>query len=131
MREAERLAECSGVPVIRTKVMVFVIACALAGMAGSLQAHYMRFSARTYSGSRVAEPRGHERDRRHVEPLRGDAGHGLSGALPELLRGYVELQQIIFGAILFATMAFLPGGLIELGRRLKALRRADAPSAAT
>jgi branched-chain amino acid transport system permease protein len=41
--------------------------------------------------------------------------------LPELLRGYVNLQQIMFGAILFATMAFLPGGLIELGRRLRAL----------
>ena len=41
--------------------------------------------------------------------------------LPELLRGYVNLQQIMFGAILFATMAFLPGGLIELGRRLREL----------
>jgi branched-chain amino acid transport system permease protein len=43
--------------------------------------------------------------------------------LPELLRGYVNLQQIMFGFILFATMAFLPGGLIELGRRLRALLR--------
>ncbi len=25
----------------------------------------------------------------------------------------------MFGVILFATMAFLPGGLIELGRRLR------------
>jgi branched-chain amino acid transport system permease protein len=40
MREGERLAECSGIPVIRFKVTVFVIACALAGMTGSLQAHW-------------------------------------------------------------------------------------------
>jgi hypothetical protein len=40
-------------------------------------------------------------------------------ALPELLRGYVAMQQIMFGAILFATMAFLPGGLIEVGQRLR------------
>ena len=46
--------------------------------------------------------------------------------LPELLRGYVNLQQIMFGAILFATMAFLPGGLIELGRRLRSSVGADA-----
>ena len=31
--------------------------------------------------------------------------------------------QIMFGAILFATMAFLPGGLIEVGRRLRVLLR--------
>ncbi len=34
IREGERLAECSGVPVIRFKVTVFVIACALAGLQG-------------------------------------------------------------------------------------------------
>ena len=53
--------------------------------------------------------------------------------LPELLRGYVNLQQIMFGFILFATMAFLPGGLIELGRRLRKLLwggRPDAPPVA-
>ena len=51
IREGERLAECSGVPVIRFKVMVFVIACALAGMTGSLQAHYIKFvGPDAYSG---------------------------------------------------------------------------------
>jgi branched-chain amino acid transport system permease protein len=39
--------------------------------------------------------------------------------LPELLRGYVNVQQILFGAILFATMAFIPGGLIEVLRRIR------------
>jgi branched-chain amino acid transport system permease protein len=48
--------------------------------------------------------------------------------LPELLRGYVNLQQIMFGAILFATMAFLPGGIIELFRGLRVLL---APSNST
>jgi branched-chain amino acid transport system permease protein len=51
--------------------------------------------------------------------------------LPELLRGYVNLQQIMFGAILFATMAFLPGGLIELGHRLRRLLRGRRPGAQT
>jgi branched-chain amino acid transport system permease protein len=50
--------------------------------------------------------------------------------LPELLRGYVNLQQILFGFILFATMAFLPGGIIELGRRLRGFLRARWAGAA-
>jgi hypothetical protein len=51
IREGERLAECSGVPVIRFKVTVFVIACALAGMAGSLHGHYIKFvGPDAYSG---------------------------------------------------------------------------------
>jgi branched-chain amino acid transport system permease protein len=126
IREGERLAECSGVPVIRFKVTVFVIACALAGMAGSLQAHYIKFvGPDAYSGFQSL----------NLVVMNVIGGmSSLAGAmlgtvfmvtLPELLRGYVNLQQIMFGAILFATMAFLPGGLIELGRRVRRLLFGD------
>ena len=132
VREAERLAECSGVPVIRLKVTVFIIACALAGMAGCLQAHYIRFvGPEAYSGFQslnlvVMNVIG------GMSSLYGAMlGTVFMVTLPELLRGYVNLQQIMFGAILFATMAFLPGGLIEAGRRLKALLVNRRPSAAT
>jgi branched-chain amino acid transport system permease protein len=136
IREGERLAECSGMPVIRFKVMVFVIACALAGMAGSLQAHYIKFvGPDAYSGFQSL----------NLVVMNVIGGMtSLAGALigtvfmvtlPELLRGYVNLQQIMFGAILFATMAFLPGGIIEVGRRVRALLRgrssaASAPASA-
>jgi branched-chain amino acid transport system permease protein len=124
IREGERLAECSGVPVLRVKVTVFVIACALAGMQGVLLAHYIRYvGPESYSV---------------VQSLNLVAMNVIGGmsslygallgtvfmvTLPELLRSYVNVQQIMFGAILFGTMAFLPGGLIELGRRLRALLR--------
>jgi branched-chain amino acid transport system permease protein len=131
VREADRLAECSGVPVIRLKVTVFIIACALAGMAGSLQAHYIRFvGPEAYSGFQslnlvVMNVIG------GMSSLYGAMlGTVFMVTLPELLRGYVNLQQIMFGAILFATMAFLPGGLIEAGRRLKALLLSRRPSTA-
>jgi branched-chain amino acid transport system permease protein len=131
VREAERLAECSGVPVIRLKVSVFIIACALAGMTGSLQAHYIKFvGPEAYSGFQslnlvVMNVIG------GMSSLYGAMlGTVFMVTLPELLRGYVNLQQIMFGAILFATMAFLPGGLIEAGRRLKALLVGRRPSAA-
>jgi branched-chain amino acid transport system permease protein len=132
IREGERLAECSGVPVIRFKVTAFVIACALAGMQGSLQAHYIRYvGPESYSIVQSL----------NLVVMNVIGGmSSLSGALigtvfmvtlPELLRGYVNLQQIMFGAILFATMAFLPGGLIELFRRLLARLRAARTTIAT
>src|SRR6185503_12140396 len=100
------------------KVIVFVIACALAGMTGSLQGHYIKFvGPDAYSGFQslnlvVMNVIG------GMSSLYGAMlGTVFMVTLPELLRGYVNLQQIMFGAILFATMAFLPGGLIEAGRR--------------
>lgn len=130
IREGERLAECSGVPVIRVKVTVFVIACALAGMQGVLQAHYIRYvGPESYSVVQslnlvVMNVIG------GMSSLFGALlGTVFMVTLPELLRGYVNIQQIMFGAILFATMAFLPGGLIELGRRVRALLRRRQPKA--
>jgi len=131
IRERERLAECSGVPVIRVKVTVFVIACALAGMAGSLQAHFIRyvgpesFSIVQSLNLVVMNVIG------GMTSLVGALiGTVFMVTLPELLRGYVNLQQILFGFILFATMAFLPGGIIELGRRLRGFLRARWAGAA-
>jgi branched-chain amino acid transport system permease protein len=129
IREGERLTECSGVPVIRVKVTVFIIACALAGLAGALQAHYIRYvGPESYS---------------IVQSLNLVVMNVIGGmaslwgallgtvfmvTLPELLRGYVNLQQVIFGAILFATMAFNPGGLIELFHRMRAWLRGAKPA---
>jgi hypothetical protein len=104
---------------------VFVVACALAGMTGALQAHYIRYVG----------PEGYSIVQSLNLVVMNVIGgmSSLAGALlgtvfmvtlPELLRGYVNLQQIMFGAILFATMAFLPGGLIEIGRRLRGILRA-------
>ena len=120
IRDGERLAECSGVPVIRFKVIIFIIACALAGMQGSLMAHYNKvLSPENFSGLISL----------NLVVMNVIGGmSSLAGALigtvfmvmlPELLRGWVNLQQIIFGAILFATMAFLPGGIIEAVRRIR------------
>src|ERR1044072_3303625 len=43
IRESEQLAECVGVPVIRTKILMFVVACGFAGFSGSLLAHYAAY----------------------------------------------------------------------------------------
>ena len=38
-------------------------------------------------------------------------------ALPEVLRGWVELQRVIYGVILIVVMLYLPGGLVMIGQR--------------
>jgi branched-chain amino acid transport system permease protein len=131
IREGERLAECSGVPVNRVKVTVFIIACALAGMAGALQAHFIRYvGPESYSVVQslnlvVMNVIG------GMTSLPGALlGTVFMVTLPELLRGYVNVQQILFGAILFATMAFIPGGLIEVLRRIRGLLRRARPKEA-
>lgn len=132
VREADRVAECSGVPVIRIKVMVFVIACMLVGIQGGLQAHLVR----------AIDPSAYNMDASlnmvvmnvlgGMYYLAGPlVGTGFMVALPEMLRGYVELQQVIFGIILIIVMGVLPGGMIGAfaqGRALlsKLLRKGKA-----
>ncbi|WP_179284091.1 MULTISPECIES: branched-chain amino acid ABC transporter permease [Alcaligenaceae] len=113
IREADRVAESSGVPVIRIKVMVFVIACMLVGLQGALQAQMVHaiepasFNMDVSLGMVVMNVLG------GMYYLAGPLlGAVFMVALPELLRGYVELQQIIFGIILIVVMAALPGGMI-------------------
>jgi branched-chain amino acid transport system permease protein len=122
VREAERVAQCSGVPVLRLKVTIFVIACALAGVHGALLAHYLHYVDPGSFGMvdslnlvvmNVIGGMNHL-----VGPLIGAI---FLTALPELLRSYVELQHVLFGVILIAVMAALPGGIVELTGRFRRL----------
>jgi branched-chain amino acid transport system permease protein len=124
VREAERVAECSGVPVIRLKVVVFIIACALVGVQGALQAHFLKFIDPTAFSSEVSlymVVMNVIGGMYHVAgPLIGTV---FMVALPEALRSYVELQRVIFGVILIVVMAALPGGIVGV---LAHVRRAMA-----
>jgi branched-chain amino acid transport system permease protein len=124
IRESERLAQSSGVPILRFKVTIFAIACGLVGVQGSLLAHYIHFVA---PGSYTFN----ESLNLLVMNVIGGMG-SLAGpligaafltALPELLRGWVELQRVLYGIVLILVMPFVPGGLTELGRRLIARAR--------
>ena len=124
MRQSPNLTECAGVPVVRFKVMIFVIACALVGLQGGLQAPFLRtIEPLTYGPLEslnmvVMNVIGGMTS--IVGPLLGTA---FLVVLPELLRDYVLMQRIFFGICLIVVMAFLPGGIVELWSRL---RRATA-----
>lgn len=121
VREAEKLAECSGIPVIKLKITIFVIACTLVGVYGILLTYLLQFidpSAFNMEASLnlvVMNVLG------GMYYLLGPVlGSTFLAALPELLRSYVDLQRVIFGVILIVVMAALPGGIIGL---MGALRR--------
>lgn len=122
IREDPRLAECSGVPVLRVKVTIFVIACGLAGVAGALFGFFVRyidptsFSIIQSLNFVVMNVVGGMYQL--VGPIVGAVFFVI---LPEFLRGYVELQRVIFGVCLIVVMAFLPGGIIEMAARLRRL----------
>ncbi len=120
MREGERLAECSGVPTLRLKVTLFCLACGIAGIAGALQGFFVRyidptsFSIIQSLNFVVMNVVGGMYSL--MGPLIGTLFFIL---LPEFLRGYVDLQRVLFGISLIVVMAFLPGGIIELAQRLR------------
>jgi branched-chain amino acid transport system permease protein len=124
VRVAERLAECSGVPVVRLKVAMFAIACALVGVQGALHAHFLRFIDPTAFNIDVSLNLVVMNVIGGMNSLWGPLiGAVFLTGLPELLRGYVELQHVMFGIVLIAVMAALPGGMVEAAERLRRLLR--------
>lgn len=123
VREAERVAECSGIPVVRLKVTIFVIACGLVGIEGGLQAYLLRYV--DPGGFTIVQSLNFV-----VMNVIGGMEHLIGAvigtvflvAVPEFLRGYVEIQQILFGLILVFVMAAVPGGIVEMADRLRGLR---------
>lgn len=131
LRAGEALARSLGVPGPQLKVAIFCLACGLAGIAGALQAHFIRyidpgsFSAIQSLNLVVMNVIG------SLNNLGGALlGTVFLSVLPELLRDFVEIQRILFGLVLIVVMAFVPGGLIEIGTRIAKLWRARRGRAA-
>jgi len=114
------LAEASGIPTARIQNLAFVLGSGLAGFAGALMAHYIGFvSPETFHfqlsvsyiimlvvGGRLA----------FWGPV---VGAIFLTPLPELLRGALEYQHVLYGVALIAVLQFLPGGLVSLPSRLR------------
>jgi len=122
IREDSRLAQCSGIPVLRTKVAIFTLSCGLVGISGALFAYFVRyidptsFSITQSLNFVVMNVVG------GMYQLAGPiVGTVFFVILPEFLRGYVDFQRIIFGICLVVVMAALPGGIVGLIARLRLL----------
>ena len=113
VREDELAASSSGVNVYKFKVLAFIIGSALAGLAGSLYAHFMMFiTADDFSFplsitilSMIVIG--------GIGTVRGAFfGAILLTILPELFRPLANYRMLVYAILLILFMRFLPEGLI-------------------
>ena len=115
VRESELLAAATGYNPMRIKMIAFTIGCLLAGLGGSLYAHFLLYIApfsftfwesvnfllmSIIGGSTSL-----------AGPILGAL---LLTPLPELLRAYVMWQQVLYGLTFMVFMRFLPDGVTPL-----------------
>ena len=115
LRENEALAESVGVNVTHYLVLAAVVSAAMAGLAGSLYAHYTRFVSPevflfSYTVTMVIMV---------VAGGKGTLAGPLVGALiftvlPEALRAVVswQWQMLAYGVLLVLLVVFLPRGVV-------------------
>jgi branched-chain amino acid transport system permease protein len=132
IRQDADATRASGIRVTLLKSECFVIAAFVAGLAGSLYAHEVRYLApNDFTFWKSIEIL--------IMVVIGGVGR-LAGAilgaavvvgLPEYLRAIGDYRMLVFGAILIATMLFGEGGLAALlatlGRRVAAGAMRSAP----
>lgn len=128
LRDDELAATTLGVNPITFKVLAFFLSATLAGIAGSLYAHYARFigpDSFTISLSiRILMM--------IVIGGLGSVWGSVLGTLmiyllPEVLRFLDTSYYLVFGLLLTLMALFLPGGLIQIPRRILALVRQRRP----
>lgn len=116
IREDETAASASGVDVTKFKVYAFTIGSGLAGLGGSLYAHFMSFISPYDFGfpqsiailSMVVFG--------GIGVLRGPIiGAILLGAAPEIFRPIMEYRTLLYGGLLIFMMRFQPSGLLGEG----------------
>jgi branched-chain amino acid transport system permease protein len=122
--EDELLAESLGIATVRYKVLAFVVGAVLVGFGGSLYAHYIRYISPGDFTWRISL------DFIVINVVGGM--HSIAGpviaaafivSLPEFLRHAVQYQWILYSLVLILVLAFLPEGLADLPRRVRAARR--------
>lgn len=127
--ENPRLAESSGVNTHLVQVVAFTLGSGIAGIAGALSVHYLRFispdsftfwESVSYLTMLVVGGR--------AGVLGPVVGVLVMTPLPEVLRSTEGLQHIIYGVILVLCLLFVPEGLSRLPQKLRHLR-GPAPAA--
>jgi branched-chain amino acid transport system permease protein len=121
---SEIAADTSGVNTARYKLQVFVLSAVLAGLAGSLYAHYMGYiDPGPFSFI-------HSIDLVVMVVIGGMAstwgavlGAGAVQFLDAVLGAFLERRLLVFGLVLVLIMIFLPQGLARGGADIAALLR--------
>lgn len=121
VRDDELAAGTSGVNVVRTKILSFVLASAFAGLSGSMFAHYSSYIAPQdfdFVHSTLILVMlivGGE-----TSVLGAILGAIVLSFAPELLRFIGQGYLIFFGAMVIAVLVFMPQGLVGLAKSIDA-----------
>ncbi len=118
---SEVAAQVVGVQTTRVKVRIFVVSAVVASLVGSLSAHYVAFVTPGLAGFF------HSIELVTMVVVGGMAsvfgsivGAVILTMLPQLLSTFEGWETVVFGAILMATMIFLPKGIVPtLAARLR------------
>jgi len=118
IRENEIVAQCNGINIAWTKGLVFGLSAFYAGIGGALFAATLGFI--------VPESFGMFQLVLHfsivvigglISMYGSVLGAVVLTTLPEVLRGFQSVQEMIFGILLVVFVMFMPAGLAGLGKR--------------
>jgi branched-chain amino acid transport system permease protein len=125
IRDHETTAQVMGINTPAYKVMIFTLAAALAGLAGSLYAHYITFINPESFGLHTSILILTMVVLGGMGSIWGSvAGAVIMTALPELLREVQSYQDLVYGALLVGLLILRPQGLLGRGKlSLKFLQR--------
>jgi len=113
VREDELAASSSGVNVYKFKVLAFVLGSALAGLAGSLYAHFMMFITADDFGFPLSIAILSMIVIGGIGTVRGAfLGALLLTIMPEVFRPLADYRMLVYAILLILFMRFLPEGLI-------------------
>lgn len=124
IRDADILAECLGINIMRYKVYAFVMASFFAALAGGIFAPYMRTVHPDYFSIWVSTDAS-------IYAIIGGLGSfwgpivGASLLIPLvelLLSGAAQYKALLFGTLLIMTIITQPEGIIGLVRRISPVR---------
>ncbi len=117
IRDHEITAKVMGINAAAYKISIFTLSAGLAGMAGSLYAHYITFINPESFGL-------HTSIMILTMVVLGGMGSILGSVvgactltlLPELLRRFADYQDLAYGALLIAMLIWRPQGLLGAGK---------------
>ncbi len=127
VREDELAASSSGVNVYKFKVLAFVLGSALAGLAGSLYAHFMMFITADDFGFPLSITILSMVVIGGIGTVRGAfLGAIILTILPEVFRPLADYRMLIYAILLILFMRFLPEGLVGDGSMIWKKLRGEA-----
>jgi branched-chain amino acid transport system permease protein len=125
IRDHEITAQVMGINTPAYKIMIFTVAAALAGLAGSLYAHYITFINPESFGLHTSILILCMVVLGGMGSIAGSVlGAVVMAALPEMLRQFHDYQDLIYGAMLVGLLILRPEGILGRGKlSLKFLTR--------